>query len=103
MDSFEGIVSEIRFQNEENGFTVMSVVAGGREETVVGVLPFLHEGEHVVVRGNWVEHPSFGRQFSASEYEVVVPTREDEIERFLASGWGRPWRAPSCASSARTP
>lgn len=79
-------MSEIRFQNEENGFTVLSLVAGGREETVVGVLPYLNEGERVLVRGEWTEHPSFGRQLNAQEYEVILPTRADEIERFLGCG-----------------
>lgn len=86
MDSFEGIVSEIRFQNEENGFTVLSLVAGGREETVVGVLPYLNEGEHVLVRGEWTEHPSFGRQLNAQEYEVILPPGRTRSSASWAAG-----------------
>ncbi|MDR3085068.1 MAG: AAA family ATPase, partial [Christensenellaceae bacterium] len=86
LDLFDGIVSEIRFQNEENGFCVLSLVAGAREETVVGVLPFVREGEHLRVFGRWVTHAVFGRQLQAERFETVTPTKEDEIERFLASG-----------------
>ncbi|MDR2515439.1 MAG: ATP-dependent RecD-like DNA helicase [Christensenellaceae bacterium] len=86
LDLFDGIVSEIRFQNDENGFCVLSLVAGAREETVVGVLPFVREGERLRVAGRWVTHAVFGRQLQVESFEIVTPTREDEIERFLASG-----------------
>lgn len=86
MDIFEGVVSNIRFQNEDNGFAVIDLVSGAREETAVGLMPFLHEGERVKLEGEWTEHATYGKQFTVKSYDVVKPTREIEIEHFLGSG-----------------
>ena len=86
MDEIEGIVEEIIFRNEENGYTVLTIGKGGAEQTVIGTLPFLKQGERVRVLGTWTTHPTFGRQLKAASYETIEPTRAEEIERYLASG-----------------
>ena len=87
MPAFEGLVEEIVFRNEENGWTVMSLKPDkGHAFTVVGVLPFLCAGESVRVEGEWVEHRDYGRQLRAERYESVRPTGKRGVERYLASG-----------------
>ena len=49
MDEIEGIVEEIIFRNEENGYTVLTIGKGGAEQTVIGTLPFLKQGARVRV------------------------------------------------------
>ena len=42
MTYLKGYVDHIRFRNEDNGYTVLSLDVDGDEETVVGLFPFLH-------------------------------------------------------------
>ena len=86
MEELEGIVEEIIFRNDDNGYAVVSLRAGKEEQTVVGTLPFIKQGERVRVLGTYINHPTFGRQMKASSYETIIPTKAEEIERYLASG-----------------
>ena len=86
MDEIEGIVEEIIFRNDDNGYAVVSVRKGNTANTVVGTLPFIKQGERVRVLGTWSTHAVFGKQLRASSYETIVPTKAEEIERYLASG-----------------
>lgn len=43
MTYLKGYVDHIRFRNEDNGYTVLSLDVDGDEETVVGLFPFLNE------------------------------------------------------------
>ena len=81
----EGIVGDIVFRNDANGYTVISL-SGAPERIAVGILPYLTEGESVRFYGNWVNHPDYGRQFHVSHYELVVPKTQDAILRYLCSG-----------------
>ena len=86
MDELEGIVQEIIFRNDDNGYAVVSVKCGKDEQTLVGTLPFIKQGERVRVFGTWTTHAVFGKQMKVSTYETIVPTKADEIEKYLASG-----------------
>jgi exodeoxyribonuclease V alpha subunit len=79
-------VSDILFQNKENGYTV--IIAENEEEqfTAVGILPGPVLGREFILCGNTKMHPSYGEQFAFSEYEEVMPTSTEGIESFLASG-----------------
>ena len=85
--TLEGTVENIVFQNEENGYTVLSLVTEeGEAVTVVGCIPFAAAGEHLAIVGVWVEHPSYGTQFTAESVERRMPQTEDEIITYLGSG-----------------
>ncbi len=87
MPAFEGLVEDIVFRNEDNGWTVMSFKPDkGRAFTVVGVVPFLIAGERAYVEGEWVEHRDYGKQLKCEKYESLKPTTKTGIERYLASG-----------------
>ena len=47
MAYLKGYVDHIRFRNEDNGYTVLSLDVDGDEETVVGSFPFLNDGEYI--------------------------------------------------------
>ena len=51
MGRISGYVDHVRFRNEDNGYTVLSLDMDGDEETVVGVFQFLHEGEYMELEG----------------------------------------------------
>ena len=87
MPAFEGLVDEIVFRNEENGWTVLTLKPDhGLAFTVVGILPFLNAGERARVEGEWTEHRDYGKQLRAEKYETVLPETKNGVERYLASG-----------------
>lgn len=81
-----GTVEEIRFRNEENGYTIAVLDVDGEPLVAVGTFPPLSGGENVEVIGEYVNHPKFGRQFKASDVRRVMPSSIDGIVRFLGSG-----------------
>lgn len=82
----EGTVEEIIYSNPVNGYTVCAVSHAGNQVTVVGVMPFLMEGEKIKARGGWQNHPTFGRQFKVEVFEKELPEDVDAVYRYLASG-----------------
>ena len=53
--TIEGTVENVVFQNEENGYTVLSLLTEqGELVTVVGCIPFAAAGEGMTVTGVWV-------------------------------------------------
>ncbi len=81
-----GIVERITYKNEQNGYTVATVRSGKEHLTVVGVLPFLASGESADFTGNYIVHPTYGRQFSATSYERKTPETTAAILKYLSSG-----------------
>lgn len=86
MNHLEGYIDHIRFRNESNGYTVLSLEVEDDDETVVGVFPFLNEGEYVSMDGEYVDHPVHGPQFQMKTYDVVAPNDIKSMERYLGSG-----------------
>ncbi len=87
IEILEGSVEYIIYSNEENGYTILDMVIGkGELVTAVGVMPYVGEGENLKVYGKWVHNPKYGRQFSVSSYEKVMPADSVSILRYLASG-----------------
>ena len=83
----EGIVEDIIFHNEINGYTVCSINADEDEIVCVGILlEGLHPGENIKIIGSWVNHPIYGKQLQIDSYEKIVPTTEAGIEKYLSSG-----------------
>ncbi len=86
MEDFEAVVEETVFRNEENGYSVLQVRVGKARTSAVGVLPALGSGEHLLIHGEWMEHPVYGKQIKIAACEVVKPTTLSGIEKYLASG-----------------
>lgn len=83
----EGTVQNIIFQNEENGYTVLSLLTDeGELVTVVGCIPCAAPGEGMTVTGVWVNHPSYGPQLTAEQVTRRMPQSEEELISWLASG-----------------
>lgn len=86
MQEIKGYIEKIVYRNSENGYTVMSVVSDGEEITCVGIFHYIGEGEFLTLKGNMVDHPSYGQQLSVTEYELVAPEDEISMIRYLGSG-----------------
>jgi exodeoxyribonuclease V alpha subunit len=86
MPDIKGVIDSIVFQNEENGYTIAKMDSGSQIITLVGILPYLTEGNQYRVTGEWVVHPKFGEQLKVDKVEEVLPTTASGIEKYLASG-----------------
>ena len=86
MEEINGYVEHIVFQNKENGYTVLNLVADGDEITCVGMCKGLTQGENIAAGGDYVEHPVYGRQFKINSYQTVAPKDSAGMERYLGSG-----------------
>lgn len=85
-DKIEGYVEHIKYRNEANGYTVLSLETNEGEEIVVGKFPLIQEGEYISAEGDYVDHKVHGPQFSMNTYEVKVPEDSVGMERYLGSG-----------------
>jgi exodeoxyribonuclease V alpha subunit len=88
MTTIEGAVTEIKFRNEDNGFSVIRFKADGLPDPIVcvGVLTAIERGQALRVNGEWEKHKSFGPQFAVKSFEIVRPTTLEGIETLLGSG-----------------
>ncbi len=86
MDILEGFVDKIVFRNEENGYSVLSVICDDEEKTMVGILPYISEGEYIVAEGICSTHMMYGEQFQVKSYRIEAPEDMVSIERYLGSG-----------------
>lgn len=87
MPQFEGVIDDIVYRNDSNGYTVLSLKPDkGRAFTVVGMFPMIGSGERLYVEGEWTEHRDYGKQLKMSKFEMLEPTTKSGIERYLASG-----------------
>lgn len=82
----EGIIEEIRFRNESNGYTVAQFNTLDGPMTIVGHIPFINLEETVKVEGELIYHPNYGEQLSLTSISTVVPSTEKGIENYLSSG-----------------
>ena len=81
-----GTVERITYRNESNAYTVAEVKIDGKSLTVVGIMPFLTEGDEAVFYGEYTVHPSYGEQFKAEHFERKTPQNSAAILRYLSSG-----------------
>ena len=86
MIEIEGIVSHIIYRREDNGYTVFELDTEEDEEVVVGTFPSIVEGEALKLKGDYVEHSTYGHQFKAVSFTPVAPSDEIAMERYLGSG-----------------
>ncbi|MGC9357013.1 MAG: SF1B family DNA helicase RecD2 [Anaerolineae bacterium] len=88
LQTLEGTVERLTFQNEENGYTVAKLVPAGKsyEVTAVGPLAGVQVGESVRLRGLWTTHPRYGRQFEVRSYTVRLPATLEGLRKYLGSG-----------------
>ena len=86
MERIEGYVDHIIYRNQDNGYTVMNVIADGEEITCVGLLHYIGDGELVEITGHYKDHATYGRQLQIETLEIKAPEDELSIERYLGSG-----------------
>lgn len=88
VQTVEGTIERLTYQNEENGFTVARVRPKGKryEVTAVGTLAGAAVGELVRLHGYWRTHPEYGRQFEVRSFSVRLPATIEGLRKYLGSG-----------------
>lgn len=86
METVKGYVDHIIFRNSDNGYTVLVLIVDEEELTCVGTFSDISEGENIEARGQYTDHPTYGRQFKVDSFEEKEPEDEMAIERYLGSG-----------------
>ena len=86
--SLEGTVERIVYESEETNFLVgrMRPTGDGPIVTFVGQVMAVSPGETIRIRGRWVEDKRFGKQLRVENFETILPSSAEGIERYLGSG-----------------
>lgn len=80
-----GVIEEIIYRNDENGYTVAKVEKDDSEVTVVGKFVDIQIGANVTLEGKF-EKTKYGVQYAFSSYQISMPTSLEGIEKYLGSG-----------------
>ena len=88
MATITGFIEKIKFRNEENGYTIMTVInqSDGDEVVMVGTVSYAAEGDMIQATGHMTEHPVYGEQLQIERYELKNPEDAASMERYLGSG-----------------
>ena len=86
MQTIDVYVERVIFQNEENGYCVLMTRRDDEEIIVVGTFYGDMQGQMLRITGETDYHQSYGEQFKVQEYEVIEPSDEESVRRYLSSG-----------------
>ena len=85
--TLRGEVLRVVFASDDGNYVVLRLLTtDGVEHTLVGPLGGMLEGQEIVASGRWETHKDHGRQFRVTEFRSVLPSSEEGIRRYLASG-----------------
>ncbi|MBQ9151286.1 MAG: ATP-dependent RecD-like DNA helicase, partial [Clostridia bacterium] len=82
-----GVVEHIIYCNEDNGYIVFDfgMDDSGEVITAQGILPYISDGDALILWGVWIHSPKYGRQFKVAQYERHMPADTAAIVRYLSS------------------
>lgn len=81
-----GDIENIVFKNKSNGYKVVELFSDSSLVICTGIMPDVNVGDTITFFGHFVNHPSYGEQFSVETYEKSLPETIEGILRFLSSG-----------------
>ena len=83
-----GIAERLLFEAPDSDYRVFRLHDEADDATYTvtghGTKPFV--GDRLEIKGHWVQHKRYGRQFAADGWSRIIPESVDGIERFLGSG-----------------
>ncbi|MCR4441939.1 MAG: ATP-dependent RecD-like DNA helicase [Peptococcaceae bacterium] len=82
-----GQVTKIIYSGDN--FMVANFKTRGETIRITGPMFGISEKEEITVRGQWVVHPIYGRQFKVETWEKVIPTQRTEVIRYLGNLVGK--------------
>lgn len=82
----EGIVEDIIFRNDDNGYTVFLFDCMDKGHVAVGNFLSINVGENLKLVGDFKHNGKYGMQFQVESYESIAPKTRNGIVRYLSSG-----------------
>ena len=83
-----GIAERLLFEAPDSDYRVFRFHDEADDATYTvtghGTKPLV--GDRLEIKGHWVQHKRYGRQFAADGWSRIIPESVDGIERFLGSG-----------------
>ena len=83
-----GIAERLLFEAPDSDYRVFRLYDEADDATYTvtghGTKPLV--GDRLEIKGHWVQHKRYGRQFAADGWSRIIPESVDGIERFLGSG-----------------
>lgn len=83
-----GIAERLLFEAPDSDYRVFRLHDEADDATYTvtghGTKPLI--GDRLEIKGHWVQHKRYGRQFAADGWSRIIPESVDGIERFLGSG-----------------
>lgn len=83
-----GIAERLLFEAPDSDYRVFRLHDEADDATYTvtghGMKPLV--GDRLEIKGHWVQHKRYGRQFAADGWSRIIPESVDGIERFLGSG-----------------
>ena len=80
------------YRNEMNGYMVglfkIKETNIDYEDSIInitGILPMFNEKKEYILYGEIVNHKKYGVQFNVSSFDIVMPSKEEELVTFLSS------------------
>ena len=86
MEELKGIIFDIIYRNEDNGYTVALLETDTNVVTITGSFPSDLTNESILMYGKYIKHQKYGEQFQVEAYSILLPTQLDAVENYLASG-----------------
>lgn len=86
METIEGYVEKIVFQNKENAYTVLNLSVEGEEVVCTGFFLGVAEGDNIIVKGGYINHKQYGIQFNAVSFDIKEKKTAVAILKYLGSG-----------------
>ena len=77
MAAVTGFVEKIKYRNEDNGYSVLDVSAGGEEFVLVGTFPYIGEGEMIEAVGTTGNRGPF--LFTTRRFSICMSIRCSSI------------------------
>ncbi len=85
MEEIRASVISINFEGD-NGFKIVRArEKGGGIISIVGKLEGVGEGDPLILRGEYNEHPVYGKEFLVKDFEFDQEAKEESIVRFISS------------------
>lgn len=82
----EGTIERLVYRNNKNSYTVARLGTDDGTMTIVGYIPMQSPGASVRLRGEMVEHETYGEQFSVSKVLDIDADYSNNMEAYLKSG-----------------
>lgn len=87
MLEYTGIIKHVRFYSEETKFIVCTIDTEQEDKPILatGYMSYASPQDKYRLRGEYIIHPKYGKQFQIQSYEIILADDKSEIIRYLSS------------------